>query len=256
MYFGRFVDSLDWARRAFVVSSKQGNDYFHVSAPLISLRDDALSWRWLAEAERTADHRRVQQQLALVEVFLGRDRNATDRLTRAATAEPSNVEIIQTRSELAFLLDSAEQEALVEPLMNASAGTTSVWVAETPRVRYAHALAKRGESARAAALVAEAERSVTARIDGGDEMPVWRVELAAIHALKRDDSAALAALARAYDAGYREYGYLERDPIFAPLRSNERFRALIDRMRRDVEIQRQSARERGLLDIDALLTRG
>lgn len=255
-YFGRFVEGLDWARRGFEGSGKLGNDYYHVSVPLISLRDDALSWRWLTEAEgRTADHARVQQQLALVEVLRGRDQDATARLARAAGREPGSLELTQTRSEVAFLIDSSEQAALVEPLIKESAGTMSVWVAETPRVRFAHALSKRGDATRAAALVDEAERSAMARIDDGDEMPVWRVELAAINALKKDRAASLDALARAYDAGYREYGYLERDPIFAPLRADERFRALLDRMRRDVETQRQAARERGLFDIDALLPR-
>lgn len=253
-FFGRFVDGLDVARRSFEVSGKVGNDYFHLSAPLISLRDDALSRRWLAEAERRApyDHR-VQQQLALVDVLAGRDADATARLARAAAREPDDIEVNQTRSEVAFLLDSAEQEALVAPLIETSAGTVGVWLAETPRVRYAYALATRGDTARASRLIDDAERAARARIDGGDETPSWRVELAAIHALKRERQASLEALARAYDAGYREYGYLERDPIFAPLRTEERFRTLLDRMRRDVETQRQTARERGLLEIDALL---
>jgi hypothetical protein len=71
------------------------------------------------------------------------------------------------------------------------------------------------------------------------------VELAAVYALRRDDANALEGLSRAFDAGYRDYGLLESDPIFAPLRGGERFRSVIDRMRRDVEAQRQRARERG-----------
>lgn len=233
-----------------------GNDYFHVSAPLISLRDDALSKRWIAEAERRTPYfHRVQQQLALVDVLLGRDHDATARLARAAAHEPGNIEVTQTRSEVAFIVDSPEQEALVAPLIRTSAGTVGVWLAETPRVRYAYALGKRGEAEQASRLLDVAERAARTRIDGGDETPAWRVELAAVHALKKDRAASLDALARAYDAGYREYGYLERDPIFAPLRSDQRFRNLLERMRRDVATQRQAARERGLLDIDALLTR-
>lgn len=253
--FGRFVDGAEWARRSFEVSGKAGNDYFHLSAPLISLRDDALSRRWLAEAERRAAYsHRVQQQQALVDVLLGDDGGATARLARAAEREPGNIEVTQARSELAFLADSADQEALVAPLLETSAGTVGVWLAETPRVRYAYALAKRGEAARAARLADDAERAARARIDGGDETPSWRVELAAVHALKQEAPASLEALDRAYDAGYREYGYLERDPIFAALRGDPRVQRLLDRMRRDVATQRQAARERGLLDIDALLT--
>lgn len=51
---------------------------------------------------------------------------------------------------------------------------------------------------------------------------------------------------------YREFGLLERDPIFVPLRRDQRFREVLDRMRRDVQAQRQHARERGLLDLEVL----
>jgi hypothetical protein len=257
VYFGRFAEGLDWARRAFDGSARLGNDYYHVSVPLVSLRDDALAWRWLTEGERRVPYdARIQAQLAFVDVFRGRDVDAAVRLARAAEREPSNTEVTIARSEVAFLVDSADQESLAEPLINAAASTVSFWVAETPRVRYAYALGKRGDSTRAARLVDEAERWARVKIDGGNEQPVWRVELAAIHALKNDHSASLDALARAYDAGYREYGYLERDPIFAPLRGTQRFRGLLDRMRADVDAQRQAARERGLLDIDSLLRSG
>lgn len=173
-----------------------GNDYFHVSAPLISLRDDALSKRWIAEAERRTPYfHRVQQQLALVDVLLGRDHDATARLARAAAREPGNIEVTQTRSEVAFIVDSPEQEALVAPLIKTSAGTVGVWLAETPRVRYAYALGKRGEAEQASRLLDVAERAARTRIDGGDETPAWRVELAAVHALKKDRAASLDALA-------------------------------------------------------------
>lgn len=91
------------------------------------------------------------------------------------------------------------------------------------------------------------------RFDGGDEAPRWRVELDAIAALRHDEAAALDWLSRAYDAGARDYGVFERDPAFAALRDHRRFLALLDAMRRDVGAQRQAAREKGLLDIDALL---
>src|SRR5437773_3054122 len=50
--FGRLDEGLYWARRAFALSAKGANDYYHVAAPLTGLRDDAITWRWLTEAER------------------------------------------------------------------------------------------------------------------------------------------------------------------------------------------------------------
>jgi hypothetical protein len=46
---------------------------------------------------------------------------------------------------------------------------------------------------------------------------------------------------------------LPRDPILAPLRTDARFEDLVARMWRDVEAQRQRARERGLFDLQPLI---
>ena len=253
VYLGRFAEGLHWARQTFKLSGKRGNDYYHVSVPLLSLRDDDVTWRWLIDGERRfPEHPRVQIMLAMVEVLRGRDADAVGRMKRALERTPDNQELRLMSAEVAFLTDSSELEASLEPLMRATAGIPGFFLAETPRVRYAYALAKRADSARAAALIKEAARWARSKIDGGDETPLWRVELAAIHALKADYPSTLEALARAYDAGYREYGFLERDPIFAPVRGDQRFQTVLDRMRRDVDAQRQHARERGLLDLEVL----
>jgi hypothetical protein len=71
--------------------------------------------------------------------------------------------------------------------------------------------------------------------------------------LRRDHPAAIEWLGRAYDAGYRFYGLLERDPILVRLDAEPKFREILEQMRRDAEAQRTRARERGLLDFDTLL---
>jgi hypothetical protein len=120
-------------------------------------------------------------------------------------------------------------------------------------LRYAYVLQTRGESRRAASLAAEAERYARERIAAGDDTPVQRVELAAAAALRRETDPALEWLERAFEGGYRDYGSLERDPIFRPLGTHARFAGLLDRMRRDVEAQRERARTRGLLELQSLV---
>ncbi|MGH9312588.1 MAG: protein kinase domain-containing protein [Vicinamibacterales bacterium] len=251
--FGRYDEALHWGRRGFTLSGKGGNDYYHVAVPLSGLRDDDLTWRWLTDGERRfPDDARIQMMLAMMEVLLGRSGDAARRIETALKRAPANEELKMMRSEVAFLTDSTDLEAALEPLVRSSPDAVPSVVAETVRVRYAYALTKRGDSARGKALLADAERAARGRIEAGNEMPTWLVELAAVYALRRDDAAALEWLSRAFDAGYRDYGLLERDPIFAPLRGVERFRGVIDRMRRDVEAQRHRARERGLLDFPEL----
>jgi serine/threonine protein kinase/tetratricopeptide (TPR) repeat protein len=253
--FGRFAEGLRWARQAFILSGQGGLSFYHLSAPLLSLRDDSVTWRVLTEGERRfPDVPRLQVMLATLEVLLGRDAEAVGRMKRAAERFSNDGDVHSMRSEVAFLTDSPELEALLEGPLKTFADFPGFWVAETARLRYAYALARRGDLKRAAALAAEAERWARAKIAGGDETPVWRVELAAIHALRKTYRSALQTLDRAYDAGYREYGLLERDPIFAPLRTDRDFRALLDRMRRDVATQRQIARENGWMNLDDVVS--
>ena len=115
---------------------------------------------------------------------------------------------------------------------------------------------KRGETAKAAALVAEADRVARALAEQQPDTTELRVELAAVAAMRQDTTAALDWLQRAHDGGYRDYAFLELNPILVQLMGKDpRFIAFIDRMRRDVAVQRERARQRGLLDLTAVLGR-
>ena len=253
-YYGRFEESLYWARRAFELSGKRDGNYYTVALPLLALRDDQLTRWWLAEGERRfADSAVLQIVHALAEIFEGRQADARARLSRALERLPDHEELKITRADVAFLAASDDLETILDPLMKPSAGSASQWVPETVRVRYAYMLGKRGELVRAAALVAEAERVALDRIARGDETPDLRIELAAVSALRREHDAALTWLSRAYDAGYRYFGLLERDPIMKALRGDQRFDEVLERMRHDVDAQRQHAGDRGLLDLQALV---
>jgi hypothetical protein len=157
------------------------------------------------------------------------------------------------RADVAYLTDSPGLESLLAPLVERSP-TNRLWGGESVRLRYAYALQKRGESARSKALATEAERYARERIESGDDTPVQRVELAAAAAMRGDAASALEWLARSFEAGYRDYGFLERDPIFRPLASDARFGSVLERMRRDVETQRERARTRGLFDLKSLIS--
>jgi hypothetical protein len=149
-------------------------------------------------------------------------------------------------------MDTPALESLLAPLVKRSA-TNRLWGGESVRLRYAYALQKRGEAARSQALAAEAERYARERIAAGDDTPAQRVEMAAAAALRGDAAAAVDWLEKGFEAGFRDYGFLERDPIFRPLGSDTRFVRVLEQMRRDVDTQRERARTRGLLELQSLI---
>jgi tetratricopeptide (TPR) repeat protein len=252
-WFGRFDSAVDWGRRGFALSGRRGNDFYHLIGPLLSIRADRQTRTLLDEAERRfPTFARVQILLSLLELFEGQVDQAVARTKGLVTRNPRNEEVRIHAADMAFLADSPDLESIIEPLMENSA-STYLTVAETVRLRYAYVLTKRGETMKAAVQIAEAERFARQRIDQGNQTPALRIELAAAAMLRQDHDTALDWLTRAFEAGYREYAQLEADPILAQLRTDARYRNVLERMRRDVDAQRARAGERGLLDVTALI---
>ena len=251
----RWDEAAYWGRRSFLLSGRGGNDFYHLINPLFNLRADAEVRVLLEEAERTAPyHPRIQRHLAWLEVFEGRIERAQKRADEVITRFPTSEEIKFFGAEFAFLLDAPDLERRVEPLMERSAsnrGSSAV----SHRLKYAYVLRKRGETAKAAALVDEAERIARAALDRQPDTTELRVELAVVAAMRQDTTAALEWLQRAHDGGYRDYGFLEPNPILRQqMGTDARFVEFIDRMRRDVAAQRERARARGLLELISVLS--
>jgi eukaryotic-like serine/threonine-protein kinase len=249
--FGRSDESLHWARRSFALSDKQGNSFYHVAIPLTTLDLDALR-EWLTHAERVASpNARVQLTFATLEAFEGRAAEAWSRFEAARATWPRNEEVLIAAADAAFLTGREDAPALFESLMHRP--ELSWTVLQSVRLRVAYFAARGGDAARAAELLAEAERIAREKLDTGDESALPRLEIAGVAAVRGERDAALEWLSRAFDAGHRDYHVLERNPIFAPVAADPRFTALVAGMRADVAAQNARARERGLLDFAPLL---
>ena len=218
------------------------------------LREDDASRKLLLDAERRfPDFSRIHIMLALLDLYQGRTNQAAGRLEALRVRAPDDEEVKFLRADFAFLTDSSDLQPALEALMK-NAASNYVTVPESVRLRYAYVLGKKGDATRAAPLLAEAERLARTNVEKGHQSSPLRIELAAAAMLRGDQPGALEWLSRAYDAGFRDYGTLEAwDPVFAALRSDARFRAILERLRKDVDAQRARARDRGLLDIDSLL---
>ena len=229
-------------------------DAYHISVPLLLLRDDELSRRWLAHAERLRDFSRTQITAANLEVYRGDIAGALARVRARAQKEAGNSEVRFTLNDLAVLAAADDAETLNEEMFRTAPEVPGFLLPESGRLRYAFLLQRRGD-ARARGLIEESETRVRARIASGDLAAATFMEAGVARALVGDANGALAELQRAYDAGWRDYGIAAIDPMLAAVRDDPRFRALVDRARTDVAAQRERARQRGLLDFAPLLGR-
>ena len=249
---GRLEDAALWSRRMFALSGQRGNDFYHACAPLLLLRAEPELRQLLTEGERRFPaFQRIQYCWSVLELYDGKLAESYARISRTLQRLPNDEEMKFTRADIAFLAGAADAEAALATI--AAPDVTPPLAAESVRLRRGYFHVQRGDREGGRALVEEAERVARGRIDGGDDTPSLRVEMAAAAVLRGDHASAAQWLDRAYDAGYRDYGVLERDPILAKLQPAAALRGVLDRMKRDVDAQRAGARAKGLLDIDALL---
>jgi TolB-like protein len=252
--FGRPGEGLVWARRMFALSGRRGNDFYHLVVPLITLRADNVARRTLLEGERRhPDFPRIQLLLSALEYYEGRTEEAIRRLAKIQQRWPDNEELKFMRADYAHLTTSADFGPALDALEHGSDSSNTIFLPMTLRLRRGHLLRQRGRDAEAAALFAQAEKLARERMNRGDGTPSLRVEMAAIAALRSDHAAAFAWLEQAFDAGYRDYGVIDREPILLTVKPQARFRGILEKMRRDLEVQRTQAEQGGLLNVDPLL---
>ena len=241
---GRYDEAFLWGARAFRTSPRQNaNDYYHLALPLIHL-DEQSGERWLAEAERLFPvDARIQILRALLDARQGRTTESLDRVRKLAAGSDPDGEALLLASEMSYLAGAPDAEAYAERLFTRAPGITSnYWfLTESPRVRYAHLLQRRGETVPAERLLQDALREVTAIVADGPQRPQTYIEIAAIRALRGQQDQALSWLERGHAAGLRDERLLALHPAFARLRRAPRFRAVLARMTTDLAAMRRRA---------------
>jgi TolB-like protein len=241
---GRYDEAFLWSARAFRTSPRKSeNDYYHLALPLIYL-DEQAGERWLAEAERLfpADAR-IQIVHALLDARRGRTNESLGRARKLAAGADPDGEALLLVSETSYLAGAPDAEAYAERVFSRTPGITgNYWfLTESPRVRYAHLLQRRGATVPAERLLQDALRDATAVVADDPQRPQAYFEIAAIRALRGQQDQALSWLERGYAAGLRDERLLALHPAFARLRQAPRFRALLARMIADVAAMRGRA---------------
>jgi tetratricopeptide (TPR) repeat protein len=153
-----------------------------------------------------------------------------------------NVETEALVTEVTYLAGTNDAESYAEAYFKKSPGIQNLWLfLQSPRLRYADFLMRRGEKIGAMKLVDQAQREAEQALKEGNQLARVPLEFAAIFAMRGDAEQAIQWLNRAYDAGLRDYRTLRLNPIFADVRQTPRFKALLDRMTADVAEMRQRA---------------
>jgi Tfp pilus assembly protein PilF len=238
---GRHDEGLAWARKLLDRPPVTGNTIYHVVWPMLLLRDDAVSERWLTEAAmRFPDFARVQYLLAALDYLRGNEAAASARVRKVTEADPAGEEGLMLAAELSFLTGAPDAETRIGRVFRNSPGLTTspVLKMETHRTTFAYILMKRGERARAADLLDESLTQAHAALSDGNEGQRVPIEIAAVHAVKGETVQALEWLERGATAGYKDYSTLGRHPIFAGLRREPRFQNLLKTMQETVSAMR------------------
>ena len=241
---GRYDESYYWARRAAPLMGHQFLTFHHLAIPLLRLADDGATERWLLRGERDwPEAVRLQIQLSWLDALRGRERQALERMRRIMVREPGNDEGRGHLAELAALTDAADAERLLAPLVaEQSIARPTIWTSpESFGTLLGLVLHRHGQRARADTLWNQALAADSADLARGHGNPDRPMEIAAIHAIRGETAAALDWLDRGYEAGWKDYRITRRDPFFAGLRNEPRFRALLARMESDVAGMQQRA---------------
>jgi serine/threonine-protein kinase len=241
---GRYDESYYWARRGVPLMGHDYLVYHHLAIPLLRLADDQATERWLLRGEREWPNAvRLQIQLSWLDVLRGREQQALERMRRIMARNPGDEEGTGHLAELAALAGAPDAETLLLPLVaDQPAARPTIWTSpESFRALLALVLHRRGQQGRAAALWSEALAADSADLAKGHDNPDRPLEIAAIHAVRGETGAALEWLERGYEAGWRDYRITRRDPFFASLREEPRFRTLLARMESDVNTMQQRA---------------
>jgi serine/threonine protein kinase len=242
---GRIDQAVYWAARSFRLNSNSGNAYYHLTAPLMRLDDDATTERWLQEGERRHPN---ESRLTFLRgmfdyVYRGKKSESLKRIRAAAAAEPENEDLRTIASDISLMAGAPDIDQTLKRAAELAPDTPGPILAESNQLKYAWLMLRHGNSAKAMPLIDKAEQGALETMQKGDESYSPRLEAAAVSTLRGNHQKALEWLEAAYATGDNDHRALELDPLLEGLRGEARFKDLLKRMVEDVTRMRDRSRQ-------------
>jgi DNA-binding SARP family transcriptional activator/tetratricopeptide (TPR) repeat protein len=204
----------------------------------LDMHQEAEEWLGRALALQPGYHW-VEGVWSYFDTVHGRIDRARERAAAMLWREPDNFLALFGDGHAAlFAGDRATALARFERVHELDPESRETGTHRQTRTVLGHLALEMGERASAAELLAQAESRNLRDLANGADFGGPFVDLAAIHALRGERDAALGWLERSFHAGWRQPEYLRRDPLFAGLRREERFRAVLTAMDDDLARQR------------------
>ena len=242
---GRYDEALEATRRARELTRQPGG--YHVGVALLMLDDDARTERFLLAAlERQPTAHRNHILLALLDLRRGRTQPAIDRIRAAAAKAPNNIEVLITRAEILTLAGAADAPEVVRALFTRAPDGMLHNAPYPVKLLHAYYLHRSGSTAEAGKIFEAGMTANRTSFLAGADWPQGHLQMGAVHALRGEMAAALDAVDRAYDAGWRDGRMLAIDPLFASVRTEPRFRQVLSKIESDVAAMRARADYAGL----------
>jgi TolB-like protein/cytochrome c-type biogenesis protein CcmH/NrfG len=242
---GRFDEALEATRRVRELTRDLGG--YHVGVALLLLDDDARTERFLLAAlERHPTAHRNHVLVAFLDLRRGQTQAAIDRIRAATAKAPDNIELLIARAEILTFAAAADAPEVVRALF-ARAPDGMLHNAPYPvKLLHAYHLHRSGSTAEAGKIFDAVMTANRNSFLAGADWPMGHLQMGAVHALRGETAAALDAVDRAYDAGWRDGRTLAIDPLFAPVRTEPRFTQVLSRIEADVAAMRARADYAGL----------
>ena len=239
---GRHDNAIVSSRRLLQIRPVRPGSIYHIAWPLLFLRDDATTDRWLTEGlTRLPNDPRLQYLKAALHYLKGEETAAITLARKVIEDRPAFEEGLMVAAELAYLTSAPDAEAKIARQFRRLPGidTGPLLKQESNQTSYAYLLMARGDRSRAATLLAEALTRAHKALENGNENQRVPFEIAAIHATRGEHDQALEWLAKAFAAGYKDYATLGRHRIFASVRKDARFQNVLTQMERAVATMRE-----------------